>query len=116
MRLDGKRVYLACGRTDMRKSINGLAAIVEQSFKLDPFDGAVFVFCNRTRDMIKILEWDGAGFWLHLKRLEKGHFRWPAEGSDATMTLTAEELRILIGGAKLELKRKYNEGTERKVA
>jgi transposase len=100
----------------MRKSINGLAAIVEQSFKLDPFDGAVFVFCNRTRDMIKILEWDGDGFWLHLKRLEKGHFRWPAEGSDATMTLTAEELRILIGGAKLELKLKYNEVTERKVA
>ena len=58
MRLEGKRVYLACGHTDMRKSINGLAAIVESSFNLNPFDGALFVFCNKTRDRVKILEWD----------------------------------------------------------
>jgi len=60
LRLDGKRVYLACGHTDMRKQINGLASIVEGSFHLDPFDGALFVFCNRSRDRVKILEWDGA--------------------------------------------------------
>ena len=60
-----KDVYLACGKTDMRKSINGLSAIVEGSFKLDPFSGALFVFCNRNRDRLKILEWDGDGFWLY---------------------------------------------------
>ena len=114
--LNDKRVYLACGRTDMRKQINGLVMLVEQSFKLDPFDGAMFVFCNRNRDRLKILEWDGDGFWLYLKRLEKGHFRWPAEGSGATMTLTSEELQVLLGGARLELKMKYNEVTERKAA
>jgi len=111
----GKRVYLACGHTDMRKNINGLAAIVEGSFKLNPFDGALFVFCNRNRDRVKVLEWDGDGFWLYFKRLEKGHFRWPAPGEDATMTLTGEELSILLGGAKIELKLKRNEVTERRA-
>jgi len=115
LKLEGKRVYLACGRTDMRKSINGLSAIVENSFKLDPFDGALFVFCNRNRDRVKILEWDGDGFWLYFKRLEKGHFRWPAVGDSATMTLTGEELSILLGGARVELKLKRNEVTERRA-
>ncbi len=110
----GKRVYLACGRTDMRKSINGLAAIVEGQFHLDPFDEAIFVFCNRRRDRLKILEWDGDGFWLYFKRLEKGRFRWPDEDGDATMTLTAEELGILLGGARVELKLRRNEVFERK--
>jgi transposase len=112
---ESKRVYLACGKTDMRKSINGLSAIVESSFKLDPFDGALFVFCNRNRDRVKILEWDGDGFWLYFKRLEKGHFRWPAVGDSATMTLTGEELSILLGGARVELKLKRNEVTERRA-
>ena len=59
----------------MRKSIDGLAAIVEGSFSLDPFDGALFVFCNRNRDRLKVLEFDGDGFWLHFKRLEKGYVK-----------------------------------------
>lgn len=109
----GKPCYLACGATDMRKSINGLAAIVEGSFKLDPFNGELFVFCNRNRDRLKILEWDVDGFWLYFKRLEKGHFRWPSEGDTATMTLSCEELSILLGGAKVELKLRRNEVTER---
>jgi transposase len=115
LKFEGKRVYLACGKTDMRKSINGLSAIVESSFNLDPFDDALFVFCNRNRDRVKILEWDGDGFWLYFKRLEKGHFRWPAVGNEATMTLTGEELSILLGGARVELKLKRNEVFERQV-
>lgn len=111
----GKRVYLACGKTDMRKQINGLSAIVESGFHLDPFDEAIFVFCNRNRDRIKILEWDGDGFWLYFKRLEKGRFRWPAEGQSATLTLTAEELQILLGGAKVELKIQRREVLERQL-
>lgn len=109
----GKRVYLACGKTDMRKQINGLAAIVERSFHLDPMEETVFVFCNRNRDRIKILEWDGDGFWLYFKRLEKGRFRWPAEGDEVTMTLTPAELEILLGGAKVELKIRRKEVIER---
>jgi len=115
IRFGDKRVYLACGHTDMRKSINGLSAIVEGSFELDPFDDALFVFCNRSRDRLKILEWDGDGFWLYFKRLEKGHFKWPGAGDAATMTLTSDELAILLGGAKIELKLRRNEVTERRA-
>jgi transposase len=99
----------------MRKSINGLSAIVQGSFHQDPFDGALFVFCNGKRDRIKILEWDGDGFWLYLKRLEKGHFRWPQPGAQATMTLTGEELSILLGGTRVELKLRRNEVMERRA-
>ena len=99
---NGKPVYLACGVTDMRKQINGLAAIVQGSFGLDPFSAAVFVFCNRNRDRLKILEWDGDGFWLYFKRLEKGRFRWPAHDvNESTMSLTAEEFAHLLGSPKV---------------
>jgi transposase len=99
--LTGKRVYLACGKTDMRKSINGLCAIVEGSFRLNPFDNALFVFCNRNRDRIKILEWDGDGFWLYFKRLEKGRFRWPTSDEAQTMILSGEELHVLLGSPRV---------------
>lgn len=115
LKLEEKRVYLACGKTDMRKSIDGLAAIVENNFKLNLFDGALFVFCNKRRDRIKVLDWDGDGFWLHFKRLERGHFRWPEEGKDETMTLTGEELRILISGTRVELKLRRNELAVQKI-
>ena len=113
--LEGKRVYLACGHTDMRKQINGLMIIVQEHFKLDPFDGALFVFCNRNRDRLKILEWNGDGFWLYFKRLEKGRFKWPIPGNDATMTLSGEELSYLLGGPRVELKLKRNEVLDRKI-
>ena len=94
----------------MRKQINGLSAIVQGSFKLDPFSGALFVFCNRNRDRLKILEWDGDGFWLYLKRLERGRFRWPEVAQDSrTMSLSAEELRLLLGGPGVIQKLKRQE-------
>ena len=107
----------------MRKSINGLTAIVQTSFRLDPFTEAVFVFCNRKRDRIKILEWDADGFWLYFKRLEKGRFKWPGlpahtdieikgqeQGKDElTMALDPDELLLLLGGVKVELKLRRNE-------
>jgi len=100
--LTDKRIYLACGHTDMRKSINGLSSIVEGSFKLDPFAAALFVFCNRARDRLKILEWDSDGFWLYFKRLEKGRFRWPAaDDAEVTMNLTGEEFSHLLGSPRV---------------
>lgn len=116
LKLEQKRVYLACGRTDMRRSIDGLSAIVLNSFNLDPFDEALFVFCNKKRDRIKILEWGGDGFWLYFKRLEKGHFHWPEAGEETTMTLTGEELSILLSGTRVELKLKRKEVFERNIS
>lgn len=115
IQINSKPCYLACGATDMRKSINGLAAIVEGSFRLDPFASALYVFCNRNRDRLKILEWDGDGFWLHFKRLERGRFRWPAEGETQTLSLSGEELGILLGGSKVELKLRRKEVSERRI-
>lgn len=111
-----KTVYLCCGHTDMRKSINGLMTLVQSSFALDPFSEALFVFCNRKRDRIKILEWDADGFWLYFKRLERGRFRWPSADAENTMILSGEELTCLIGSAKLEKKLKRNEVAERSIA
>jgi transposase len=93
-----------------------LMAIVEGSFKLDPFSEALFVFCNRNRDRLKILEFDGDGFWLFFKRLDKGHFKWPAEGETATMVLSGEELATLLGGVRVELKIRRNEVKERAIS
>ena len=106
----GKQVYLACGHTDGRKQINGLASLVESSFNLDLFGDAVFVFCNKNRTRLKILEWGDDGFWLHIKRLERGKFTWPgSEEENQTMMLSPEELNIFIGGTKIYQKLKRNE-------
>jgi hypothetical protein len=80
IRWNEKTVYLCCRYTDMRKSINGLITLVQKSFSLAPLMNALFVFCNRDRSRIKILEWDGDGFWLYFKRFERRRFRWPTEG------------------------------------
>lgn len=116
MRWDDKPVYLCCGHTDMRKSINGLMSVVQEGFSLDPFADALFVFCNKNRDRLKILEWDGDGFWLHFKRLERGHFRWPAVGESGTMVLDPKELSCLIDGARLEKKLRRKEVLERQIS
>lgn len=115
LRFGGKPVLLACGATDMRKQINGLSAKVQADFAQDPFGGALFVFCNRQRNRLKVLEWDGDGFWLYLKRLERGRFRWPEPDADGMMELSAEEFEVLISGAKLAQKLRRQEITGGKL-
>ena len=91
-----EKIYLACGATDMRKSIDGLAALVQEGFALNPFSPALFVFCNQERNKLKILQWDHNGFWLYYRRLEKGKFQWPAPGQP--ITVTSRELNWLLDG------------------
>lgn len=116
MRWGNKPVYLCLGFTDMRKSINGLSSLVKDSFSLDPFGEVLFVFCNKKRDRIKVLEWDGDGFWVYFKRLERGHFRWSSKEEGTTMVLKNEELSYLIEGAKLEKKLNGKEVFERQIS
>jgi len=98
------KVYLALGPTDLRKSINGLSIIVQESFKLDPFSRNLFVFCNRKQDKIKILEWDRNGFWLHYKRLEKGKFKWPDCTKSSPLVIDEREFRWLLDGLSISQK------------
>ncbi len=92
-------VYLATGVTDMRKSINTLGLLVEDVLELNPVGPHWFVFCNRRRDKLKILQWDTNGFWLHYRRLENGKFKWPGHQKDTiAMEITARQLRWLLDG------------------
>ena len=83
----GARVYLACGVTDMRKSITGLAVLAQDRLRQNPASGAVFAFRGRKGDRIKLLYWDGQGFCLYYKILLRGTFAWPS-GGDAVARLT----------------------------
>ncbi len=99
----GEQVYLACGPTDLRKSIDGLAVLVKEGFKLDPFSPALFVFCNRQRDKIKILHWQHNGFWLYYRRLEKGRFQWPELSQGGRVqAIRRRELQWLLDGLSLQ--------------
>jgi len=99
------KIYLAAGTTDMRKSFNGLHALVAGVLEADPLSGHLFVFCNRRRDRIKILCFDGSGLWVCAKRLEKGTFHWPAAGEGA-VELTQAQLNLLLGGLDLKQMRR----------
>jgi transposase len=93
----GMRVYLAMGPTDMRKGFDGLAALAQGALKQDPFSGHLFVFRGRRGDLLKVLYWDGQGFCLFAKRLEKGRFIWPVT-ADGAVRLTPAQLSMLLEG------------------
>jgi transposase len=106
-RVNFDKVYLACGATDMRRSIDGLAAIVQECFRLDPFSASLFVFCNRQMNRMKILRWEHNGFWLYYRRLEKGRFRWPKDNACGTIATGSRELNWLLDGLSLEQKQAH---------
>ena len=95
------KVYIACGYTDLRKGIDGLAAMVQQQFQLDPFANTLFLFCGRRRDRIKGLYWEGDGFILLYKRLEQGSYQWPRTENEVRQ-LTPQQYRWLMEGLKVE--------------
>jgi transposase len=98
-------VYLACGATDLRRSIDGLALVVQTELKLNPFDKALFVFCNKQMNKLKILHFD-EGFWLYYYRLEKSRFKWPMTKEEA-LKVNLEELRWLLKGYEVRTQSKF---------
>ncbi len=93
----GARVWIAMGHTDMRKGMQGLALIVQQALRRDPFAGDLYVFRGRGGSLVKIIWHDGIGMSLYAKRLEKGCFIWPM-AKDGMVALTASQLACLLDG------------------
>ena len=94
-------MYIACGYTDLRKGIDGLATLVQSQFQLDPFTNTLFLFCGRRCDRSKALYWEGNGFVLLYKRLESGSFQWPRNGEEVRK-LTAQQYRWLMEGLQID--------------
>jgi transposase len=103
------RIYVAVGSTDMRKGFEGLYGLVRDQLGLDPLSGHLCLFCNKGRNRLKVLYWDGSGLWICAKRLERGRFSWPSDGEQsARVTLSHEELSLLLGGIELTRTRRKN--------
>lgn len=103
----GRRVFLASGPTDMRKSFDGLSGVVRSALHGDPKSGDLFIFCNRLRTRLKILCVDESGVWVCAKRLERGTFTWPSSSmaDRQRVEMRSEELALLLGGLDaMELK------------
>lgn len=94
-------IYIVCGYTDMRRSINGLAAIVQSSLGMDPFSRKLFLFCGKHSDRMKALLWEEDGFVLLYKRLENGKFKWPRT-EEQVRDITWQEFRWLTEGLSID--------------
>jgi len=104
------RLFVATEAVDFRKAHDGLCAIIRDHLGADPFSGDVYVFFNRSRNRVKLLIWDGNGFWLHYKRLERGCFEaLAATGSDRGKSLRIEraQLALLLEGIDLKSSRMW---------
>jgi len=96
----GVRVYLACGITDLRKGMVGLAMLVQRTLAEDPFGGAVHAFRGRRAGLLKLIWHDGVGLCLLTKRLEQGQFAWPSTTASGRIALSASQLAALLDGCE----------------
>ena len=104
-----RTVYIVTGYTDMRKSIDGLAAIIQGKLQLDPYSQALFLFCGRSSNKMKGLLWDGDGFLLLYKRLDNGKYHFPRTETEARQ-LSEQQLRWLLEGLEIEQKKAIKQG------
>ena len=96
------RIFVARDAVDFRKAHDGLLAVIRDAFGDDPFDGSLFVFLNRSRNRVKLLQWDRDGFWLHYKRLEQGTFKLDVSTEQPRCLVSRAQLSMLIEGIDLE--------------
>ncbi|MBR9930143.1 IS66 family insertion sequence element accessory protein TnpB [Enterococcus faecium] len=99
--LQTKHIYIVCGKTDLRKGIDGLASLIQQEYQLELYEDAVFLFCGNRQDRFKLLYWDGDGFLLCYKRIENGKLKWPRT-KDEVRTLTNQQVRWLLEGLSID--------------
>lgn len=92
-----KHIYLVCGKTDLRKGIDGLAILVAENYGLELYDDSLFLFCGFRSDRFKGLYWDGEGFILLYKRYENGHLKWPRNSSETRLLKHQELVKLLKG-------------------
>jgi len=97
----GARVFVATGRVDGRKGIDGLSALVRSQFAEDPLSGTMFVFFSRRADRVRVLYWDRDGYVLVTKRLEKGFYRLPWSAEQGRVVIEAAELLLVLEGIEL---------------
>lgn len=95
------RIYLCSRPADLRRSFDGLAALVEEFLQANPLSGHLFVFRNKNGDRVKLLFWDEDGYVIYYKRLEAGTFRFPVVGDQPAVTIRAAELAMLLDGVEL---------------
>jgi transposase len=95
--LSKAKIFIRPGYTDLRKAVNGLTVLVQEQMEQDPFSGSVYLFCNRSRRLLRAIWWDRMGFWLSQKRLEKDKFPWP-EDVAGVKELKVEEVYMLLSG------------------
>ena len=108
------RIYVARDAVDFRKAHDELLAVIRDAFGDDPFDGSLFVFLNRSRDRVKLLQWDRDGFWLHYKRLEQGSFMLDVKPDTSRCEISRAQLAMLIEGIDLQ-KQKIRQPLSRRI-
>ena len=109
-----RNYYVACGYTDLRRGIDGLAAVVTQQFRNKMDEESLFLFCGKRRDRMKALLWEGDGFLLMYKRLDNGCFQWPRNGAEAKL-LTHEQYIWLLQGLSIEQPKAIKQAPKRDV-
>lgn len=95
--LENTRIFIRTGSTDLRKASSGLSAIVVEEMELDIYADSIFLFCNKSKQLIKCLKWDKTGFWLAQKRLEKAKWPWPMS-EKAVSEINEEQLKLFLHG------------------
>lgn len=108
------QIYIVCGYTDLRRGIDGLSALIQQKFQLNPFQNVLFLFCGRRTDRIKGLVWENDGFLMLYKRLENGQFQWPRT-EEAARNITLQQFRWLTEGLTLDPKKKVHQSSPKRA-
>jgi len=106
---ESTKVFVSLAPVDMRKSINGLSALILDVFEQSPQSMHLFLFYNKSRDKVKLIFWNKNGFVLYYKRLDKGKFKFSRTAVDNTIEITSDQLQWLLAGLDFQLMREFNE-------